>query len=232
MDTVTRSVLPYHYDWISEDVLAKIQGYPPGVIGVATGFLGRYREFDACLNIVWKPPTTETIYYIGVDVCKHFNSMVRSTLAKPENEWLWILGDDHAFCQDLWLNLYERNVDIVVPLCLRKNAKPIPILDDPTHKISPTEAISGKSGLLEWGGLTGNAGMLIRRRVFEQMEPPWFRAGQDDPEYSGSDYYFCRAAHRAGLKIYVDLDNPIGHIHHFAIWPRRDENGEWYVDYR
>lgn len=231
MDTVTTSVLPYYYQGIPEDLNEKVSRMPPGLIGVATGFLGRYREFDACLQVLWQPPKAETIYYIGVDVTRHFNAMVEDTLKNPELQWLWILGDDHVFTQDLLLNLYERNVDIVVPLCLRKNKLPVPILEHPDPSKNTINAIRGKSGLIPYDGYTGNAGMLIRRAVLGTMEKPLFRAGQRDPGYASPDYFFCEYVKQYGITIHVDLDNHIGHMGHFAIWPR-NEGGEWYVDYR
>lgn len=229
------NIVPYVCSLTTEDQ-GRIDRMPPGVVGIASGFLGRYREFDNCADLIWVPKGTVKQWCLGVDPCHHFNEMARELLKEPEREWLWILGDDHVFTQDLLLNLYERNVDIVVPLCLRRTDF-TPVLNQDGkngfHSIPDSWGeLKGKSGLFEWTGVTGNAGMLIRRNVFEKMEPPWFRAGQLHPEFSSSDLYFCKAAQEAGFKIYIDLDNHIGHINHMAIWPRRDESGDWFVDVR
>ncbi len=218
-------------------LLERLQGLPSGVAGVATGFLGRYREFDVCLNRELFPVGTKTLLSMGCDVGFHFNNLAQQMLDDPTMQWLWILGDDHDFSPDLWLKLYERNVDIVVPLCLRKNDT-APVINlgkeggfgpDPNR----WECLIGKSGLFDLTGRTvGNAGMLIRRKVFESIPGPWFKQGQLDPRYSSSDIYFSWMVQEHGFKVNLDLDNYIGHIEHVSVWPRRDENGQWFVDYR
>lgn len=233
--SLIENVVPYTIG-LTPEYESKIASLPKGVVGIASAFLGRYREFDACLNSVWLPPASVKQWCLGVDPCHHFNDMCRKVLSDKDLQWVWILGDDHVFTQDLWLNLYERNVDIVVPLCLRRSGF-TPVLNEGEDKgfaaiQDSWKYLSGKKGLIEWPGVCGNAGMLIRRNVLEAMEPPWFRAGQLNPEFSASDLFFCHLAQKSGFKIHVDLDNHIGHINHTAIWPRRDEAGEWFVDTR
>ena len=213
------------------------QGWPPpGIVATATAYLGRYREFDSALSLVWLPEGTEKKYGLGCDPGYSFNVLSKIVLDNPKYEWVWILGDDHVFAPDLWLKLFSRDVDIVVPLCLRRyDFNPVLNLGEEGGFIphpDPWSVIAGKSGLMEWTGTCGNAGMFIRRKVLETMEFPWFRQGQLDPKYSSSDLYFSWTAQKAGFKIYIDLDNCIGHIDHLAIWPRKAEDGHWYVDYR
>jgi hypothetical protein len=205
------------------------------VVGTATGYLGRYREFDSALALVWLPEGSERKYGLGCDPGHSFNVLCKAMIDDEKFQWIWILGDDHVFAPNLWLNLFARDVDIVVPFCLRRSELS-PILHYGEEgkfgpHPDPWSVVTGKSGLLEWDGTCGNAGMLIRRHVLEEMEYPWFRQGQLDPKYSSSDLYFSWAAQKAGFKVYVDLDNCIGHIDHFAIWPRK-QDGHWYIDYR
>lgn len=62
---------------------------------------------------------------------------------------------------------------------------------------------------------TGTGFLLIKRRVFEALEKPWFettyRHGKDD--WMGEDVYFCIMAKQAGFDIFVDhdLSKEIGH---------------------
>lgn len=233
MIPIEENCVPYWYKQCPSELANRINHYPPGIVGIATAFLGRYREFDACLTNAWFPPESEILWCKGVDPCRHFNLMVETMYSNPINQWVWILGDDHTFTQDLWLLLYERNVDIVVPLCLKRDRPPRPLLENgPWPTDNYWEWIVGKSGLMDWTGDVGNAGMLIRKHVFDKIEPPWFRAGQVNPGYSSPDLNFCRSAKAAGFKIYVDLDNTIGHIQHFAVWPERDEDGNWKTMWR
>lgn len=210
--------------------------HPPGHIGVATSFLGRYREFDACLERTILPEGSRFQYYMGVDVCLAFNNMCKLTLSEPTNQWLWILGDDHLWSTDLLVNLLAREVDVVTPLCCRRLAPFFPILhgakDSPNGfgvpSMDPWELLKGKSGLMEWDGTSGNAGMLIRREVLERMQDPWFENGKTRPGVGGSDLYFWHKLHELGIKPYLDLDNLIGHITHACVWPYRNaETGEW-----
>ena len=158
-------------------------------------------------------------------------------MENPQFEWLWILGDDHLFNPDLLLKLLDRKVDVVVPLCCRRMAPYFPILHNgpdygPEGKWAsvkePWAVLKGKTGLLDWEGTAGNAGMLIRRHVLEAMTDPWFESGKTDPGLSGSDIYFWHKLRQHGFKPYIDLDNIIGHITHTSIWPEQDEEtGEW-----
>lgn len=214
-----------------------VSGLPPGILGVATGFLGRYREFDECLSRIIVPSGSRKLYSKGCDVGYHFNNLAQITLDNPEMQWLWILGDDHDFSPSLWHQLYIRNVDIVVPLCLRKNDTAPVINCGQAGGFGPDpyrwDGLQGKSGLYDLTGKTvGNAGMLIHRKVFESIPGPWFKQGQLDPKYSSSDIYFSWMVQENGFKVYLDLDHYIGHIDHVAVWPRRDADGNWFVDYR
>jgi hypothetical protein len=158
--------------------------------------------------------------------------MVEAMYEDPTYQWVWILGDDHTFTQDLLLLLYERNVDIVVPLCLKRDRPPRPLLEHGDYSQNYWDWIKGKSGLMPWAGTVGNAGMLIRRSVFDKINPPWFRAGVHDPGHSSSDLNFCKTVQALGYTIHVDLDNTIGHIQHYAVWPERDDNGLWTIQWR
>lgn len=221
---------------VTDEIVSKLNSLPVGTMGIATALLGRYREFDQCVNDVWIPTGSIKRYCKGVDVGFSFNDMTRHMLEDPTHQWLWILGDDHTFAPDLWMKLFDRNVDIVVPLCLHK-ATHQPVINfgasgGYSHVPNAWDVIAGKKGLFEWNGTCGNAGMLIRRRVFERLEPPWFRQGQLDPKFSSSDLFFSKYAQENGFKIYIDLDNVIGHIDHISLWPRKGEDGLWYIDYR
>lgn len=80
-------------------------------------------------------------------------------------------------------------------------AKPGPALLDP----APPDSLRP---LHEDGGFTGGHCLLIRREVFEAMEPPWFsnRKGYEDR-------YFCEKAIAAGFPLYVDRSVVAGHVY-------------------
>ena len=209
-----------------------------GVIGVATSFLGRYREFDVSVNRVVAPPGSVREWFMGVNIAFHFNNMIRKML-KGDYQWVWILGDDHVFQPNLLMRLLERNVDVVVPLCLRRNNPFFPVISGGEEqqyrslKADGWDSIKGKSGLMELADLTtGNAGMLIKRHVAETMPGPWFENGKLNPETNGMDIWFCKKVRDHGFSLYLDLDNTIGHLTHVAVWPTRDENNAYSPDIR
>lgn len=55
---------------------------------------------------------------------------------------------------------------------------------------------------------TGSSGMLIRRRVLDALEPPWFELGNGISE----DVAFCRKARAAGFSVHVDLGGWLTHL--------------------
>lgn len=222
--------------------------FPAGAIGISSGYTSRYAAFDACLHQLLKPPGTKVKWETGVNFEFNWNQMIRNL---PEDcEWFWIMGDDHVFAPDLLLKLLDRNVDVVVPLCLHRAHPFMPVIrgqrDEPRDFVRVDwKPIEGKSGLLnlaevsaEVGGtlipkmVTGNAGMLIRRSVFDRLPAPWFEVGQVDRELRSSDLHFCRKLHEAGIGLYLDCDNPIGHILDMAVWPARNDTGEWTPELR
>ena len=62
--------------------------------------------------------------------------------------------------------------------------------------------------------LAGSACLLIRRRVLEALEPPYFQMELDDDRLlikDSEDFAFCRKARKAGFSIWLDTDQPCGH---------------------
>lgn len=207
--------------------------YKPGLIAVASSFLGRYREFDECLANTLQPEGSRVEWLLGLNIAQHFNRAVKLMLKDPKFQWVWILGDDHTWPPDLLKNLLDRNVSVVLPLCVFR-ARPY----DPILMTSPSvdskrvgwEWFKGKKGLVDISGMsTGNAGMLIRREVIEKIPPPWFTLGQLDPEIGSPDIYFCKLLKEYNIPLHLDLDNVIGHITHVSAFPSRDQEGEWRV---
>lgn len=197
-----------------------------GLIGVATGSLGRYREFDMCLTRIEMPLDTGITYRDGSAV-DNYNNMVRMVLLHGY-DWLWILGDDHVFHFDLLMNLLERDVDVVVPFCLGRKAPYDPIIHTASLERVGFEFLRGKKGLLELDGhLLGNAGMLIKRHVLEKMDEPWFENGKTAPDKTGCDLWFCKKLYDLDIKLHLDLDNTIGHVTHMAVWPKMNSDGSY-----
>lgn len=147
------------------------------------------------------------------------------------------MDDDHVFTEDVLVNLLERDADIVTPLYLRRRAPFLPVLHgDESREYARYNFnyLKGKSGLVDMtaDGTLPTGGMLIRSHVLKAIPNPWFETGQIDSEYGSWDIYFCEKARKAGFKLYVDTDNCMGHLVTLALWPVRDEQGNWGYDIR
>lgn len=209
--------------------MPEVKVRPPGLIGISSSTMGRYREFDMTLSTVEIPPASSMTWEIGLYLALNYNNLCRKLLASKDLQWLWILNDDHVFRPDILTKLLDRNVDIVMPLCLKRTSPFYPVIyetQEKGFKQLDFDYIKDKEGLIEVAG-TGHAGILIRRSVIEKMENDWHRVGWLNTEYDACDLYFCKKARDMGFKIYVDLDNPIGHLAHMAVWPYRNKNGEY-----
>lgn len=199
---------------------AGISAVSGGMIGVISSELTRYADFSIALLHLAKPVGTQLAWAKGVDVAGNCNRLCRLDI-----DWLWLLGDDHVFDPDLLLRLLAHDVDVVVPLCLKRQAPYDPVVysgedDHGSHVVADMP----ESGLVEIHA-AGSAGMLIRRHVLEAIPQPVFEAFGAQNE----DLNFCRKVREAGFKLWCDLDAPLGHIGLVRVWPHHTEAG-WGVN--
>lgn len=204
--------------------------HPAGTIGIPVGSLGRYWQLYASLDTLKVPKGTELIVAEGANVAYNCNKIVR----EMRGEWLWIMGDDHRFKDDILMRLLDRQVDIVVPLTCRRGVPFQTVL----YKFASLDASSYMT--YSWDDLTndypdggmavveaaGSAGMLIRKHVFSQVKDPWFSWQE---EKVSEDVGFCLKARKAGYNIHADLDQTFSHITPCELEPYRDANGKWQV---
>ena len=144
-----------------------------------------------------------------------------------KGDWVWFIGDDHAFPPDTLERLLAHQVDIVVPLCSQRQPPysygVYQMREDGT---TPLMDLTGRTGLVEVD-YAGSAGLLVRTHVFDKMEPPYFRMGQFRTDAEGEDIYFCATARDLGFKVYVDTDTRIGHAAVVTAWPQRLNDGSY-----
>jgi hypothetical protein len=198
-----------------------------GTVGVISGDLARYSMFSMCL--------INLLSYSG-ELVSHFDWMTGSNITGNSNElakrmegdWLWMIGDDHAFQHDLLEKLVLRDVDVVVPLCLQRSS-PYPHVvyegeqedadEEGTHILHTSLPSSGIHEVYA----AGNAGMLIKRHVLDAIGEPYFETFGKQNE----DLEFCRKIRNAGFKIHVDCDALLGHIGNMIIWPLWSDDYGW-----
>lgn len=201
----------------------------PGLVGVLAQESARFSMFAASMTDLQMPAGSTVKWRFGWDLAQAHNALIGEMLDR-DLDWIWIMGDDHVFSPDILAKLLDHDADIVVPLCLMRNApyRPVVWVDHPGGEPNLVKRIDlanhPEGGLIEVAA-AGSAGMLIRRSVFEFVEEPWFEAGGDLTNRVGEDVYFCRKARAAGLAIYCDLDSVIGHCSTTVVWPVREHDG-------
>lgn len=202
-------------------LLKQPQPVGPGTIVFTGDESARFTRSAICgqgVIVQGMPPGTTVRWKLGSDITEARNE----TCAEIIGDWIWFMDDDHAYASDLLLRLLQRNVDIVGPLCLRR-----------IQPFLPTAAVDGDyMDITRYGPEelvevehTGSSGMLIRRRVIEAMEAPWFEMDhEDDGRPVSEDVYFCRKARAAGFDIHVDMGARLGHMTAATVWPFHDES--------
>lgn len=184
-----------------------------GTIGVMSGELC-HADFALSLLHHQTPNHTKLLWTKSVDIVGNMNSMVRGM----QGDWLWIMGSDHVMDFDLLPRLLKHDVDIVVPLCLKRSPPYDPVVY--SHQNEKDEYVVAdlpEAGLVRIHA-AGTAGMLVRKRVFDAIGDPWFES------YGGlnEDLTFCRKAREAGFAIWCDPSARLGHISQVSVWPMWD----------
>lgn len=191
--------------------------YPPGTVAVTADEAGRFTQFAICMQGLVLPPGSKTLWRIGNDIAGNRNVAVE----QMDGDWIWWIDDDHAFPPGILSALLEHDVDVVAPLCLRRQQPFDPVSFTSREQITvlPLHDLP-EQGLVEVEAC-GSAGMLVKRHVFDALEQPYFRMTD-----VSEDIVFCDKLREAGFKIHVDLGTSLGHITTAVIWPTHDE-GEW-----
>lgn len=203
------------------------QTFPPGTIGVLCDHVSRYTDFSVSITGMTIPEGSKVTWAISADIVGNCNDLAENF----HGDWLWIMGDDHVFPPDLLTNLLAHDVDVVVPLCARKNPPFPPVLyssfipNEGYHLLDLSQHPNG--GLVEVEG-AGTAGMLVKRHVIEALEKPYFRYnGLRDGVELSEDLYFCHKIREAGFKIHADLDQQLGHIRPVNVVVGRNPDLGW-----
>lgn len=205
-------------------------GHPPGTVIVAAAIQPRYYEFQLSLDKLAVPSGTKLHIERGCDIASNFNGGIR----KMTGEWAWFLGDDHAFEPNVLMHFLEHNVDVVVPIAPCKVPPWLPCVMHSTngnwHEKMPLYQWGELSGRglfkLPRGDFIGQAGMLVKKHVLDEIGYPWFKCGQIDPGRLQEDLAFCRELQQLGYVIHVDQDVIFDHFTPMCVTARRHE-GKW-----
>jgi hypothetical protein len=206
----------------------------PGTIALPTAEIGRFTMFMASLAGTRQPSDTHLAVMASASVVENLNQIMRQL--RDEDEWVWILGDDHIWQPDTLTDLLAAldenlDADIIVPLVTKRNP--------PWHLVLFHEAGEYDDGLPRWApwpwedipehgmfevDAAGSAGMLVRREVLDTIGDPWFES--TNGTVLNEDVIFCRKARAAGFRVFATADVVMGHLGIFNVRPARRE-GRW-----
>mgnify|MGYP001580168769 FL=1 len=187
---------------------------------MATGEIARYGVSIQCFERLQVPNGSLMAWYMGVLVSENLNRGLEAMMANPSLQWAWIMGDDHTYDAKVVMNLLAREKDVVLPLCLNR----VPPMDPSIMLIGEARCKyleeMPTSGLyqLATNETMGDAGMLVRRSVLEKLSRPFYdrlRSGS----FKSEDQAFINKIREAGVDVYVDMDNTIGHIASVDVHP-------------
>lgn len=218
--------------------------YPPGVVAVLTREVGSYKDFIVSYRRLQVPTGSGETFLTNGEKVASRNAAVDVLLANNKQcEWLWFMDDDHKFPADILLNqlkaFYAEQFDVLGILYLTRTPPFEPVGGIFVRSADKVKLdvrrlqwpdLPGFGSILERRDLCmGTAGLLIHRRVFEKLAPPYFKVGQIAPDKEHEDLYFSIRCQEQGLKVGMQVDQCIGHTMRMTVWASRDPRGEWHV---
>lgn len=206
----------------------------PGTIALPTSEIGRFAMFTVSLAGTRQPDNTHLSVMASASVVENLNQVIRQL--RDEDEWVWILGDDHVWESDCLMRLIDAmddnpDIDVLVPLVVKRNP--------PWHLVIFHDADTYDDGLPRFQPFTweeipetgvfevdaaGSAGMLVRRHVLDAIGDPWFRS--TGGVVLNEDVTFCHQAREEGFRVFASADVTMGHLGIFNVRPMR-RNGRW-----
>jgi hypothetical protein len=200
--------------------------HPPGAVIIPGQETARYHRFTSSLVNLELPPGSQLIFGIGTSIIQNLNDSIRAL--RDEDEWVWIVGDDHVFAPDALMRLLDREADMIAPLCTRRGP-PFPLVHyGPLRRVIQLDDLEDDDEPFEVD-VTGSL-MLIRRHILDHVGDPWFT---NTPGRMDEEFKFCAKVRAGGFKILVDPAVTVGHIGVIVTYPRMDTDGTWgiHIDY-
>ena len=190
-----------------------------GMIAVVSADTSKYTMFWVSLDALERPMETTPCWPISTDRIHGRNTAVQQAL-EAKADWLFFVDDDHVFGPKLLRRMLGRGVPVVGALYLQRHVPFLPVAF--SHKegniyVNVNLHNHGDDDLIKVAAV-GTGGMLIQRKLLEQMEPPWFEHGD-----TTEDLLFCNKVYELGLgPVYCDLGARMGHLQPAAVWPAHD----------
>ena len=191
-----------------------------GTVAVTAQDMARYHSFTMSALKLETPPETTWDFRLGFNTARNRNLAV-SYIA---GDWMFFLDDDQTFEPKVLLKLLDRNVDIIQALTPMRVPPFGPHAyvwkDNDFQRADPS--LVPQTGISAWDGIACGC-LLVKRHVFEAIEPPWFEVSGDG---RSDDLYFCRKAKNAGFTCHLDSDTRSSHMTITKVSPEY-HNGQW-----
>ena len=162
-----------------------------------------------------------TIQHVGASILPHSRYMLVKQALRHNATHLLFLDSDMTFPADTLIRLLKHDLDMVgVNALSRRPPYNVTAWIAPERPAMTTQDASG----LEKVWRTGLAVVLIKTRVFEALDPPYFNLEfiPEKDQFRGEDYVFFDSARKAGFELYVDhdLSKCVNHMGDFAYNPQ------------
>lgn len=180
-----------------------------GLIGVISDHAARYTWFSQCLASLQKPEGARVEWRTGANRGFSRDSIVHTCLAEGA-DWVFFIDDDQVFQPDVLRRLLSWKAPVVSALIIQRGSPFLPTVyaSKEDGKYSPLDLRSVPDNALVDVAGVGSGGLLVRREVFEKIDPPWFLY----TENFGEDLYFSGKCQDAGIQLLVDTGCRIGHL--------------------
>lgn len=213
-----------------------------GTVGYITGGTARYLPFFDALEMTRAPAGSQQVRADGCNPAKNCNLVIGQM--RKDDGWIWINGDDHSWEPGLLLQLLDRDVDAIVPLCMRRRPPYLPVIYKEWSPQGPaaTYTLQELDYLLQSGrevidvAAAGSAGLLIRRHVLDALREaygePIFRVGAIAPDELSEDTELTWKIAQLGFTMACDLTGFMGHMNTGVVEPYRMDDGRLAVTVR
>lgn len=194
------------------------------MIGIPTAEYGRRADFHDYKDLLDKPLNSLNFSIHGQSIAFNRNKVAEAAI-KNGCTHVFFLDDDVICRSNIIFNLLEHDKDIVTGLQLRRSFPHLPLISN--GKQIQLHELNSRLVRIHSAGL---GCVLIKTSVFKQMEYPWFRLGEFEPDQMNEDTGFYKRAREVGIDIFCDTRSTVGHIASAVVRPVK-AGDNWAVDY-
>lgn len=198
--------------------------HPGGTVAIVASDRPRYFELVDALVGTRVPAGTHYNRITNYNVATGRNL----ALDQAKGDWIWFIDDDHMWGPDTLLRLLDHDVDVVGPLVARRfppfkpqvfsRFDPDSFEDNVLHTWETLQMHLDLGTTLLDVVAMGTPGLLVKRHVWEALQPYPFEWPCKDSNKAGEDTWFTWKAHRAGFKVCVDLTVPFPHLTTLSVY--------------